>query len=468
MFALHNYFYMEFVDRQKEQGRLKELLRRDSPQFIIVRGRRRIGKSALIGKVLNDKDIYYEGDRTAPPNQMRTFSQVVSARFPGFADAVYTDWKALLKALNYRVTESLTVCLDEFPYLVESTPALPSIIQGLLDDDKDPLRYNLILCGSSQQMMYNLTHDESSPLFGRDDSDFNMRPIPAPFLSEALNLDPLETVENYALWGGVPRYWKLREGCSSLRDAIDTHIFSNLGTLYEEPHHLFRDDIRDPVKTSTIMSIVGNGVHRLSEIASRCNEPATNLSRPLAKLLDLGYLERDIPFGESAKSSKRSLYQIADPFLSFYYKFVPANRSFIEMDRRLPLESALDSQLSSHIGYWWEHLCRDAVSGNSIDGIVFGKASRWWGKVLIEGEEKPRDVELDIVAESIDGKSILIGECKWTMGENGRLMTNQLEKIAKSLPFTRGKHLILKLFTKTSPDEDQGNSLLPADVLGLL
>ena len=112
-------------------------------------------------------------------------------------------------------------------------------------------------------------------------------------------------------------------------------------------------------------------------------------------------MEKDIPFGESAKSSKKSLYQIADPFLSFYYRFVPTNRSFIEMDRRLPLEAALDSQLPSHIGYWWEHLCRDAVSGNRIDGIVFGKASRWWGKVLIEGEEKPQNVELDIVAESI-------------------------------------------------------------------
>ena len=54
------------------------------------------------------------------------------------------------------------------------------------------------------------------------------------------------------------------------------------------------------------------------------------------------------------------------------------------------------------------------------------------------------------------------------MGENGRLLTNQLEKIAKSLPFTKRKQLILKLFTKTKPNEDQGNSILPTDVLGLL
>ena len=459
---------MEFVDRIKEQQRLKQLLGGEHPRFVIIRGRRRIGKSALMGRVLTDSDIYYEADRTAAPNQILTCSKVISRTFPGFSDALYFDWKALLKAINHRVTEPITVCLDEFPYLVENTPALPSIIQGLLDDEKDPLRYNLVLCGSSQQMMYDLSHEESSPLFGRDDSDFNMRPIAAPFLSEALHLDPVEIVENYALWGGVPRYWKLREDCRSLRDAIDTHIFSNLGALYEEPLHLFRDDIRDPVKTATIMSIVGNGVHRLSEIASRCNEPATNLSRPLAKLLDLGYLEKDIPFGESPKSSKKSLYQIADPFLSFYYGFVPANRSFIEMDRRIPLEEALEKQLPSHFGYWWEHLCRDAVSGNRIDGTVFGKASRWWGKVLLEGEEKPRDVELDVVAESIDGKTILIGECKWSAGENGRLLTHLLEKIARSLPFAQGKNVIFKLFTKTRPEEDQGNSLLPADVLGLL
>ena len=459
---------MKFVDREKEQQRLKELLGGTSPRFVIVRGRRRIGKSALIGKVLKDSDIYYEADRTAAPNQMLTCSKVISRRYPGFADAVYVDWKALLKAINHRVTEPITICLDEFPYLVENTPALPSIIQGLLDDDKEPLRYNLILCGSSQQMMYDLSHDESSPLYGRDDSDFNMRPLAAPFLSEALSLDPAETVENYALWGGVPRYWKLREDCASLRDAIDKHIFSNLGALYEEPQRLFRDDLQDTVKTATIMSIVGNGIHRLSEIASRCNEPATNLSRPLAKLLDLGYLEKDIPFGESPKSSKKSLYQIADPFLSFYYRFVPANRSFIEMDRRLPIEEALADNLSSHIGYWWEHLCRDAVSGNKIDGDVFGKASRWWGKVLLEEEEKPCDVELDVVAESTDGKTILIGECKWSTGENGRLLTRRLEKIARSLSFTKGKEVIFKLFTKTIPEEDQGNSLLPADVLGLL
>lgn len=455
---------MNFVDRKKEFTRLNALLSSDRPVFVIVRGRRRIGKSALIGRVLTEKDIYFEADRTDAIEQMRLCAQVISAHLPGFADAEYKDWRALLTALNYRVTERFTLCLDEFPYLVENTPALPSIIQGLLENNG--LKYHLILCGSSQTMMYNLTHDEQSPLYGRGDSDFNMHPIKLPYLREALGLDAVQTIEDYAVWGGVPRYWKLREGTASVRQAIDMHILSTLGILYEEPQRLFKDDIKDSVKVSTIMSIVGSGVNRLSEIASRLGEPATNLSRPLAKLVDLGYLEKETPFGESPKNSKKNLYRIADPFLSFYYKFVVPNRSFIELERRGPIDLSMENGFSGHVGYWWEHLCREAITGNTINGVLYGEARRWWGKVKIDDEWE--DVELDLVAESLDQKTILIGECKWTTGENGRLLTKRLDIIASALPFTQGKDVKTVLFTKVPPVEDVGNTMGPEDVIRLL
>ena len=462
---------MKFVDREKELIRLNQLLQADKPTFVIIRGRRRIGKSTLIGKVLTNNDIYYEADRTDPANQMAGLSRMVAHIFPGFDNAIYKDWKALLEAINHRVTEKITVCLDEFPYLVEGTPSLPSVIQGLLDSDKDPLKYNLILCGSSQQMMYNLTHDESAPLFGRTDADFGMKAIAVNYLQEALNLDARDTVEDYAVWGGVPRYWKLRESSGTLQKAIEEHILSDMGALYEEPAHLFRDDMKDIVKTSTLMSVIGGGVNRLSEIASRLGEPATNLSRPLAKLIDLGYLEKDVPFGESAKSSKKSHYRIADPFLSFYNKFVTPYKSFLELGRMIPVQMALERDFSGHVEYWWEHICRDAVSGNVIDGICYGECRRWWGKITTTGEDgKPesKDVEIDLVAESLDHKTILLGECKWTTGENGRLLTNQLKKMAQNLPFTEGKTILVKLFTKVRPVEDMGNTLLPEDVIQLM
>lgn len=454
---------MEFVDRTTETGRLQKLLHAEKPNFIIVRGRRRLGKSTLIKRVLSPNDIYYEADKTTAANQWAQIATMASQVFPGLDSVTYTSWESLLMAINYRVTTPITICLDEFPYLVHVSPELPSVIQKLLD--QDVLKYNLILCGSSQRMMYNLLYEEQSPLYGRSSADFKLAPIRLPYLKEALHLNAEDTIVEYAIWGGVPRYWVLRETSSDFHNALMEHVLSNQGLLYEEPQYLFRDDVTDLVKISTIMAVVGSGANRLSEIAGRLQETATNLSRPLAKLIDLGYLRREIPFGESAKTTKRTLYRIADPFLSFHYRFVAPNRSFIELERFAPIESQLDNQLTIHIGHWWEKICRDAVTGNTIDGITYGEARRWWGSIMVDG--KPQDVELDVVAESLDHTTIMLGECKWTNGENAEVLTARLQQIAKALPFVHGKQIRYKLFLRQEPIHSLHNHLTPEDVVEL-
>ena len=225
--------------------------------------------------------------------------------------------------------------------------------------------------------------------------------------------------------------------------------------------------MKDVVKTSTIMSYIGSGANRLSEIAARCNEPATNLSRPLKKLIDLGFLEKDVPFGIDEKNAKKSLYKIADPFMAFYYQFVVPNRSFIELGRRLPLEQALAVHFSEYVSMHWEKLCRDAVTGNMVNGIVYGKAKRWWGPVLNERKE-PEQIEIDVMAESLDKKYLLVGECKWTNQENGKQQTVELLRKANLLPFAKNYKILLVLFLKNAPKDDVGNTMLPENVVELM
>ena len=140
-------------------------------------------------------------------------------------------------------------------------------------------------------------------------------------------------------------------------------------------------------------------------------------------------------------------------------------RSFIELERYAPVDAILEKQLSNHIGGWWEKICRDAVTGNVIDGVMYGEARRWWGSILMDG--KPQDVELDVVAESIDGNTVLIGECKWTTSENARHLTDYIKSVAEHLYFTKGKNVVIKLFLKNPPEEPQGNHLLADDVINL-
>ncbi len=455
---------MKFVDRINETARLKDALDRKSSSLVVMYGRRRLGKSTLIKRVLSDNDVYFLADRSESQHQRVLLAKVIAQIFPDFDKLTYPDWESMLRAVNYRTDRRFTLCLDEFPYLVEQSIELPSVLQKLIDEKQ--LKYNLVLCGSSQNMMYGLFLDSTAPLYGRADEIMKLAPIRLPYIQEALSLNAVNTIEEYAVWGGVPRYWELRENKNSLNDALWHNILSANGTLYEEPVKLFQDDIKDIVKTATIMSYVGTGVNRLSEIAARCNEPATNLSRPLKKLVDLGFLGKDIPFGIDEKNAKKSLYKIDDPFMAFYYQFVVPYRSFIELGRRLPIEQTLNDHFSEYVSMQWEKLCRDAVTGNLVNGIGYGKAKRWWGSVLNESK-KPEQVEFDVVAESLDKKYLLVGECKWTTQENGKQLTADLLRKARLLPFAQNHIIIPMLFLKNTPKDNVGNVMLPTDVIGL-
>lgn len=456
---------MKFVDRIEETTRLKAALERGRSSLVVVYGRRRLGKSTLLKRVLSDNDVYFLADRSESQHQRQLLAKVIAQVFADFDKLTYPDWESLFRALNYRTDKRFTLCLDEFPYLAEQSPELPSVLQKLVDEKQ--LKYNLVLCGSSQNMMYGLCLDAASPLYGRADEIMKLAPIRLSYIQEALNLDAMQAVEEYAVWGGVPRYWELRENMNSFEDALWHNVFSVNGILYEEPIKLFQDDVKDIVKTATIMSYVGSGANRLSEIAARCNEPATNLSRPLKKMIDLGFLEREIPFGIEEKNAKKSLYKIADPFMAFYYQFVVPNRSFIELDRRLPIEQTLNARFAEYVSMQWERLCRDCVTGNLINGVIYGKAKRWWGTVLNE-DKKVESVEFDVLAESLDKKYLLVGECKWTTRENAKKLTSELLRKANMLPFANKYTIVPILFLKHIPDENGGNVMLPEDVVRLM
>ena len=186
---------MDFVDRIDEMARLKEALAREKAALVVVYGRRRLGKSTLIKKVLVDKDVYFLADRSEGQHQRALLAKVIAQKFPDFDRLTYPDWESLLRAVNYRTDQRFTLCIDEFPYIVEQSPELPSVLQKLVDERS--LRFHLALCGSSQQMMYSLFLDATAPLYGRADEIMRLMPIRLPYLQEALRLPVVDAIENY-------------------------------------------------------------------------------------------------------------------------------------------------------------------------------------------------------------------------------------------------------------------------------
>lgn len=472
MFAEHNKENMEFIDRIEEQKRMKRVLNNEQPAFVVVYGRRRIGKSTLIKKVLAESDIYFMADRSEQSVQREMMAHTIADIIPGFDLAQYPTWEALFTTLNQRTGKRFTLCLDEFPFLVEHGPDLPSILQKLIDSKN--MKFNLVICGSSQQMMEKAVLDATEPLYGRADAILKMKPIALPFLKEALNTTDTATFEEYSIWGGVPRYWILREKEEDMESAIEYHIFNSNGILYDEPSRLFMDDLAQSTQSETLLSIIASGSNRISEIASRMGKKATDLGRPLKKLINLGFLYKDIPFGEDENNSKKSLYKIADPFMDFYYTYVVPNRSLIGLGRTERVIQNMHTSFSSYTGKWWEHYCRQAASGQELFGSTWGMASRWWGTALNNETKTNESLELDVVAMSEDKKKLLIGECKWTEGEYAERLFNSLQHKAALLPFAKRKKIEYVLFLKSEILDHNINIpenchiLYPKDVIGLL
>lgn len=454
---------MDFLNREKEKQRLSKAIGSNKAKLIIIYGRRRCGKSTLIKNVLKPSDIYFMAQQSDPAIQRMQLANTIGIKVKGFESAVYPDWESLFTNLDNVIKEPITLCLDEFPYLVKVSPDLPSIIQKIVDNFQNR-KFHLILCGSSQQMMKGLILDSASPLYGRSDEILKIAPLEPGWLMDALGCKPQQAVTEYAVWGGVPRYWELRLEEKSFREALINIILDRYGVLHEEPARLFLDDMRESVQAFSILSVVGNGSKRLSEIAARLNKPATQLSRPIDNLIQLGYLKRDFPFGEPEKNSKKGIYRIQDPFMNFYFTFLSPNLSRLELGLTEQVYKAFEAREQNFVSLEWENLCRRSVPMLPISSIEFDIASKWWGYNL---EKQP--VEFDIVAESTDKKHILVGECKWSTIYNPEALFKTLEQKASQFPHAQGKKIITTVFVKeTTGDNTSANVFLPSDILNRL
>lgn len=222
--------FANFIDRKDYLERVENALRREKPQFIVIYGRRRIGKSKLIKEVMDwqRRDIYFLSDQTNEANQRMLFAKTVTlGGIEDFDKVTYPDWETVLRALNRQVAEKSTICLDEFPYLVKSCPSLPSVIQKLLNEKC--LKFNLIICGSSQQLMQGYILDRKEPLYGLADEIIRLTPIPVRYIGQVLGCDAEQAIEEYAVWGGIPRYWELRADYEDNETAIEKLLLDNKG-----------------------------------------------------------------------------------------------------------------------------------------------------------------------------------------------------------------------------------------------
>jgi AAA+ ATPase superfamily predicted ATPase len=432
------------IDRVREQEWLRSHLTRGDHQLLVLYGRRRVGKTTLVGHVLDDLSVptvYYLCDQRGERQNARAFAARCAEVFDDVTPAV-DGFREAFQYLIQRVEGPAVVALDEFSYLVAEDETIPSVFQGIVDELLSGTQLSLVLLGSSISMMEEGVLSYESPLYGRRTGQWRLEPM---VLGEAAGFfpdaTPTEVIQLYSVVGGIPAYLEQFERGVELATNIERHVLSKGAFLYEEPEFLLRQELREPATYMAILQAIASGATRVSEIAGEVDRPASSLSRYLQNLTRLALVERETP---ATDPDGRGVYRLTDHFLRFWFRFLMPNRSSLEQGDTESVRDAIVESLPTHVSWAFEDVCRQAVRTPAFP-VACSRIGRWW-----YGED-----EVDVVGLDEGTETLLLGECKWTATPVSSEVLSSLEALEPGVRW-RGENrsVVYALFAKHGFDPD--------------
>ncbi|MDR2588534.1 MAG: ATP-binding protein [Spirochaetales bacterium] len=406
----------EIIDREEELDALEKEFQRES-SFVVVYGRRRIGKTRLIQEFLKGKGGVYFLATEEGEAQNRDSLRREIACFTGnplLAGAPVEDWSLVFEAfLSFEPEKKKVIAIDEFQYLCYANQAFPSLMQKIWDTQLSGKKIMLILCGSFISMMESQVLAYSSPLYGRRTAQIRLRQIPFRYYGGFFpGKKPAELVPFYAVTGGVPKYIEALRAHKNVYEAIAKDVLSRMSFLYEEPHFLLSREVVQVGSYFSIIKTIAAGKRKLVDIASTLGVKQTGLTRYLATLTSMDIIEREVPVTEEhPEKSRRGLYRITDNFMLFWFKFIYPNIGVIEAGgERIVLQKIRQNLTDALISFVYEDICREELRRAELGKKPYSwnfridRAGRWWD----------RYTEIDIVAFDSEGFDIIFCECKYT------------------------------------------------------
>lgn len=389
----------QFVGREAEIDLLTDCYESDTADFIVIYGRRRLGKSELVRQSITDRDdaVYYQAVESTAQNQLEQFVDTATAQFSSLQH-VRRDWEALLELLG---EEDAVVIIDEFPFLIGEDASLPSRIQRVWDMALQETGMTLVLVGSSISVMEDKVLSGSAPLYGRRTGTIDLKPLSAAdtraFFPE---YDPEMAITAWSIYGGTPYYLQTIDPDAELGTNVEQTILSERGLLYSEPEFLLRTELNQPNTYFSILRALAHGRRTPNEIAGMAGVESGSLSSYLQKLRRLRLVERHIPVTASPTASKRGRYRIAAPLFRFWFRFVYGNQDRLHMLGEDAYDEFVEPDLANYVSPLFERLCQQAL--RSLVDRRFRTIGQWWFK----------EHELDVVGLTDAG--LVAGECKFT------------------------------------------------------
>lgn len=394
------------IDRENEAARLIAAAD-EAPQLVVMRGRRRVGKSYLLNHAFEGRRfIYFQADEGEERGHLDLLAGVVADLVS--APIAFQDWDAALEYLGaVAAEERLVVALDEFQWMLRAQPQLDSKIVRHFDEwERSGRNLTLVLSGSALTLMEELI-EGARPMFGRAGYRPLIEPFPPPVatLFASPSISDEAKVRRFGALGGTAQY-QVWAGRSALGTVIRERILTKGEPLYEEPLQLIRgeDEIREPGSYYEILRVIATGSTQFSEIESKSKITSRSLlSKRLKRLESLRYIQQREPVGGNGTA----LWEAADPYFAFWFRYVYPNRSRLAMGRVEEVADAIEADMDNYMGWVLERICRDwaAARAPHPEFAEAAEVGSYWTRT--------HNVEVDVVART-KRRYTALGSCKWS------------------------------------------------------
>lgn len=411
---------MKFYDRDEELNALDQAVSSNTSALIVVSGRRRVGKTRLINEFLKNRKslqimiVPKEDSQVASDFEELFTRKGFKPSFPGVRNAL---------EYFFTVAEDRILFIDEFASILEVNKSIPFELQRLWDENRERNKV-LILSGSYSSMMDKLFTRRKAPLFNRANLKILLEPMEPPYVWRMLDeigiVDPVEKISRFCIFGGIPYYYELMERFKSA-DPV-SELFFGIGQLSEEGQDILRQEFGAGYrKYFAILEAIGSGICSTGAISAKLGMRQTTISKYIQALqADFKLIERQIPFGDNPRWSKKGKYIVKDNLLSFWFSLV--------YGKRLPPR---DSELNEFVSRRFELLSEDfLINWLSAHGEQVIRSGRWWGTVEVEkGKFDKREIDLIVETDT----NLYVGECKWSSNKMGQKELDWLQQSASKL-----------------------------------
>ncbi|MEF2596561.1 MAG: ATP-binding protein [Lachnospiraceae bacterium] len=387
----------------------------DGQMISLIYGRRRIGKSELIKQVLKETDItgiYYECKQTTEKNNVDSLAELIGEAFQ-FPTPAFKDMEQLLQFLFKRSKqEPLILVLDEYPYLRENAKGLDSILQSVIDSNKDTSHMKLIICGSYVDTMKALLARQN-PMYGRIDLTISLKPMD--YYDSALfypSFSDEDKVRLFSVFGGIPYYNRLIDSKKSIRENVIDLIASPGARLENEISMYLNSEISKITNANEVFEALAKGFSRYKDLLDQSNvSSGPALVDILDKLIRMDVVAKEAPINNE-NNRKKSGYFISDNLSLFYYKYIFRNISRMNiMDPDVFYDNYIaDDFETKYVPKIFETICKQYLIRRNRKGLMEEPFEKI-GKYYYDDPVEKKNGKFDIVTQ--DDRGYIFYEAKF-------------------------------------------------------